>query len=160
MSTYTGAQCINITSHKVEGHEMKEKNKDSRNVGLHCDKGPFTSIISCHIWLNWGGWENLGDACYLVSINWFHILASTNIFREAQKWMRGRRFAAIFLMASPMRPFLPLQGPYVAGFASSNLGDVSPNIKGPHCINTGESCENFNNYCPKGGVGIILSWFI
>ena len=29
------------------------------------------------------------------------------------------------------------QGPFVAAFASSNLGDVSPNVKGPHCPETG-----------------------
>uniref|UniRef100_A0A6I8NGF0 Neutral ceramidase n=1 Tax=Ornithorhynchus anatinus TaxID=9258 RepID=A0A6I8NGF0_ORNAN len=46
---------------------------------------------------------------------------------------------------------LPGQGPFVAAFASSNLGDVSPNTKGPHCINTGESCDNPNNACPVGG---------
>jgi hypothetical protein len=45
------------------------------------------------------------------------------------------------------------QGPFVAGFASSNLGDVSPNILGPHCVNTGESCDNDKSTCPNGGVG-------
>nr|KAF6454764.1 N-acylsphingosine amidohydrolase 2B [Rousettus aegyptiacus] len=46
---------------------------------------------------------------------------------------------------------LPGQGPFVAAFASSNLGDVSPNILGPRCINTGESCNNANSTCPIGG---------
>lgn len=27
-------------------------------------------------------------------------------------------------------------GPIITAFASSSLGDVSPNIKGPHCIDT------------------------
>lgn len=45
------------------------------------------------------------------------------------------------------------QGPFVAAFASSNLGDVSPNILGPRCANTGESCDNANSTCPIGGVG-------
>lgn len=49
------------------------------------------------------------------------------------------------------------QGPYVAAFASSNLGDVSPNTKGPHCTNTGESCENINNYCPVGGAQMCVA---
>ncbi|XP_004701423.1 neutral ceramidase [Echinops telfairi] len=49
------------------------------------------------------------------------------------------------------RGHLPGEGPYVAAFASSNLGDVSPNILGPHCINTGESCDNPNSSCPLGG---------
>ena len=29
------------------------------------------------------------------------------------------------------------QGPFVAAFASANLGDVSPNLEGPKCIDTG-----------------------
>ncbi|XP_036592351.1 neutral ceramidase [Trichosurus vulpecula] len=52
---------------------------------------------------------------------------------------------------------LPGQGPFVAAFASSNLGDVSPNILGPHCINTGESCDNFNSYCPIGGSDMCMA---
>jgi hypothetical protein len=33
---------------------------------------------------------------------------------------------------------LPGQGKFVAAFASTNLGDVSPNTKGPKCIDTGK----------------------
>ena len=29
-------------------------------------------------------------------------------------------------------------GEFVAAFAQSNEGDVSPNTKGPHCIDTGD----------------------
>ncbi|KAJ7324168.1 hypothetical protein JRQ81_017188, partial [Phrynocephalus forsythii] len=49
------------------------------------------------------------------------------------------------------------KGPYVAAFASSNLGDVSPNIKGPHCADTGDSCDNINNYCPVGGAQMCMA---
>ncbi len=45
-----------------------------------------------------------------------------------------------------------LQGPFVAGFSSSNLGDSSPNILGPVCVNTGEKCDYLNSSCPIGGV--------
>lgn len=45
-----------------------------------------------------------------------------------------------------------LQGPFVAGFSSSNLGDSSPNIRGPVCVNTGEKCDYLNSSCPVGGV--------
>ncbi|KAM9618783.1 neutral ceramidase [Trichechus inunguis] len=55
------------------------------------------------------------------------------------------------------RGHLPGEGPYVAAFASSNLGDVSPNIRGPHCINTGESCENFNSSCRIGGPSMCIA---
>uniref|UniRef100_A0A673IRX6 Neutral ceramidase n=1 Tax=Sinocyclocheilus rhinocerous TaxID=307959 RepID=A0A673IRX6_9TELE len=43
------------------------------------------------------------------------------------------------------------QGPFVAGFSSSNLGDSSPNILGPVCVNTGEKCDYLNSSCPIGG---------
>ncbi|XP_043912351.1 neutral ceramidase [Protopterus annectens] len=52
---------------------------------------------------------------------------------------------------------LPGEGSFVAAFASTNLGDVSPNTKGPHCINTGESCENVNSYCPVGGNSMCIA---
>lgn len=32
------------------------------------------------------------------------------------------------------------QGPFVAAFASSNLGDVSPNVLGPLCHPSGKAC--------------------
>lgn len=44
------------------------------------------------------------------------------------------------------------QGGFVAGFSSSNLGDVSPNTKGPHCVNSGLPCDYLNSSCPEGGV--------
>lgn len=47
--------------------------------------------------------------------------------------------------------FRPGEGPFVAGFSSSNLGDSSPNIRGPVCLNTGEKCDYLNSSCPIGG---------
>ncbi|XP_067100975.1 neutral ceramidase [Osmerus mordax] len=52
---------------------------------------------------------------------------------------------------------LPGEGPFVAGFSSSNLGDVSPNIRGPICVNTGEACDYLNSSCPVGGTKVCLS---
>ncbi|KAK6626773.1 hypothetical protein RUM44_009250 [Polyplax serrata] len=40
------------------------------------------------------------------------------------------------------------RGPFVAAFASSNLGDVSPNIKGPKCQKTGLPCDINHSTCP------------
>ena len=34
-----------------------------------------------------------------------------------------------------------LQGPFVAAFASTNLGDVSPNTRGPKCEFSGNDCS-------------------
>uniref|UniRef100_UPI00398EB897 neutral ceramidase n=1 Tax=Pristiophorus japonicus TaxID=55135 RepID=UPI00398EB897 len=52
---------------------------------------------------------------------------------------------------------LPGKGPFVAVFASSNLGDVSSNTLGPHCVNTGESCDNLDSTCPVGGSSMCMS---
>lgn len=38
-------------------------------------------------------------------------------------------------------------GPFVAAFASSNLGDVSPNTDGAKCIDTGEPCDGLTSSC-------------
>ena len=40
-----------------------------------------------------------------------------------------------------------LQGDFVAAFAQSNEGDVSPNTKGPHCIDTGLPCDTTHSTC-------------
>lgn len=41
----------------------------------------------------------------------------------------------------------PGQGSFVAAFASTNLGDVSPNTAGPRCIDTGLPCEMVTSTC-------------
>uniref|UniRef100_A0A3P8SNN8 Neutral ceramidase n=1 Tax=Amphiprion percula TaxID=161767 RepID=A0A3P8SNN8_AMPPE len=40
-------------------------------------------------------------------------------------------------------------GGFVAAFSSSNLGDVSPNTRGPVCMNTGLPCDYLNSSCPQ-----------
>lgn len=49
------------------------------------------------------------------------------------------------------------QGPFVAAFASSNLGDVSPNIKGPKCQKTGKPCDLHYSTCSDPGDACIAS---
>ncbi|OBS82168.1 hypothetical protein A6R68_23842, partial [Neotoma lepida] len=66
-------------------------------------------------------------------------------------------YAAYLFEQEKNRGYLPGQGPFVAGFASSNLGDVSPNILGPHCTNTGESCDNEKSTCPIGGPSMCMA---
>lgn len=43
---------------------------------------------------------------------------------------------------------VPGKGPFVAAMASSNLGDVSPNIRGPRCEKTGRECDIHTSTCP------------
>ncbi|KAL8187100.1 UNVERIFIED_CONTAM: hypothetical protein K2H54_033146 [Gekko kuhli] len=66
-------------------------------------------------------------------------------------------YAAYLLEQEKNKGYLSGEGPYVAALGSANLGDVSPNTKGPHCINTGESCENLHNYCPVGGAKMCIA---
>ncbi|XP_076981418.1 neutral ceramidase isoform X1 [Tamandua tetradactyla] len=66
-------------------------------------------------------------------------------------------YASYLFEQEKNRGHLPGHGPYVAAFASSNLGDVSPNILGPHCINTGEPCDNANSSCPIGGSDMCIA---
>eukprot|EP00074_Homo_sapiens_P078094 XP_011538273.1 neutral ceramidase isoform X3 [Homo sapiens] len=66
-------------------------------------------------------------------------------------------YASYLLEQEKNKGYLPGQGPFVAAFASSNLGDVSPNILGPRCINTGESCDNANSTCPIGGPSMCIA---
>ncbi|XP_015280090.1 PREDICTED: neutral ceramidase [Gekko japonicus] len=66
-------------------------------------------------------------------------------------------YAAYLLEQEKNKGYLSGKGPYVAALGSANLGDVSPNTKGPHCINTGQSCENLHNYCPIGGAKMCIA---
>ncbi|XP_056285654.1 neutral ceramidase isoform X2 [Pseudoliparis swirei] len=59
--------------------------------------------------------------------------------------------ASYLLEQDKNRGQLPGQGSFVAGFSSSNLGDVSPNTRGPVCMNTGRPCDYLNSSCPEGG---------
>ncbi|XP_062859534.1 neutral ceramidase [Trichomycterus rosablanca] len=53
---------------------------------------------------------------------------------------------------------LPGQGPFVAAFATGNSGDASPNVRGPHCVNTGEKCDFVNSSCPVGGSRLCMAF--
>ncbi|XP_046709278.1 neutral ceramidase [Silurus meridionalis] len=53
---------------------------------------------------------------------------------------------------------LPGKGPFVAAFPTSNSGDVSPNIRGPICLNTGEKCDYINSSCPIGGTEMCAAF--
>lgn len=42
---------------------------------------------------------------------------------------------------------LPGEGPFVAAFSNTNEGDVSPNTRGPKCIDTGKPCDLLHSTC-------------
>ncbi|XP_018320936.1 neutral ceramidase [Agrilus planipennis] len=79
-------------------------------------------------------------------INWFavHPTSMNNTNRLVSSDNVG--YASI-LFEEYANGGLPGKGPFVASFASSNLGDVSPNIKGPHCLNSGLPCNDVSSTC-------------
>jgi neutral ceramidase len=83
----------------------------------------------------------------LGSLNWFavHPVSMNNTNRLISGDNKGY---ASMLFEYEMNPNdRPGRGKFVAAFASSNLGDVSPNIRGPKCINTGEDCDALTSTC-------------
>jgi len=64
-----------------------------------------------------------------------------------EEWMNGK-------------DVLPGNGPFVAGFAATNLGDVSPNVNGTFCQTSGlpceeatSTCKGFSEFCHGRGPG-------
>ncbi|VEL18527.1 unnamed protein product [Protopolystoma xenopodis] len=80
-------------------------------------------------------------------INWFAVhgvsMNSSNLLISSD----NKGVASIlFESAMNKKPILG-KGPFVAAFAQSNEGDVSPNIKGPVCIDTGKPCDYVRSTC-------------
>ena len=63
-----------------------------------------------------------------------------------EKLMCPSQLAGKYLTLNNFEPHCqfhpPGQSSFVAAFASTNLGDVSPNIKGPRCEDTGDLCDS------------------
>ncbi|KAK3560138.1 hypothetical protein QTP86_034704, partial [Hemibagrus guttatus] len=80
-------------------------------------------------------------AVHPVSMNYTnHMVSSDNLGYASYLFEREKNIGS-----------LPGKGPFVAAFPTSNSGDVSPNTRGPHCMNTGEKCDFVNSSCPIGG---------
>lgn len=83
------------------------------------------------------------------AINWFavHPTSMNNTNRLVSSDNVG--YASILLEKEYNPDSLPGKGSFVGAFASTNLGDVSPNIKGPKCEKTGLPCDLLTSSCPK-----------
>ncbi|CAG7837769.1 unnamed protein product [Allacma fusca] len=100
------------------------------------------------------------DGTPLGMINWFAV-HPTSMNNTNQLVSGDNKGYASQLFEKEMNPNDRMgTGKFVAAFASSNLGDVSPNIKGPKCIDTGEECDynhstcnNFTQNCIAFGPG-------
>uniref|UniRef100_A0A3Q3GN98 Neutral ceramidase n=1 Tax=Labrus bergylta TaxID=56723 RepID=A0A3Q3GN98_9LABR len=90
-----------------------------------------------------------GDGIGMLS--WFAVHAVSMNYTNLMVSSDNMGYASYLLEQDKNPGELPGQGGFVAGFSSSNLGDVSPNTKGPHCMNTGMPCDYLNSSCPDGG---------
>ncbi|XP_042363772.1 neutral ceramidase [Plectropomus leopardus] len=90
-----------------------------------------------------------GDGIGMLS--WFAVHAVSMNYTNQMVSSDNMGYAS-YLMEQDKNPGeLPGKGGFVAGFSSSNLGDVSPNTRGPHCMNTGLPRAYLNRSCPVGG---------
>ncbi|NXM73050.1 ASAH2 ceramidase, partial [Serilophus lunatus] len=97
------------------------------------------------------------DGQELGLISWFavHPVSMNNTNHLVNSDNMG--YASYLFEQQKNKGMLPGEGSFVAAFASSNLGDVSPNTRGPTCINTGESCDNPQSSCPVGGATMCVA---
>ncbi|XP_008941068.1 PREDICTED: neutral ceramidase, partial [Merops nubicus] len=97
------------------------------------------------------------DGQELGFISWFavHPVSMNNTNHLVNSDNVG--YASYLFEREKNKGMLPGEGSFVAAFASSNLGDVSPNTKGPFCINTGDSCNNPQSTCPVGGARMCIA---
>lgn len=81
-------------------------------------------------------------------LNWFSVhgtsMNATNTLISGDN-----KGYASYLMEKSLNPegTLPGKGDFVAAFASTNLGDVSPNTNGPKCMDTGLPCDAVSSTC-------------
>ena len=80
-------------------------------------------------------------------INWFSV--HPNSMNNTNHYISGdNKGAASAMLEKEMGPgHLAGQSPFVAAFASTNLGDVSPNTEGPRCQDTGLECDLEHSTC-------------
>uniref|UniRef100_A0A8C9XWY8 Neutral ceramidase n=1 Tax=Sander lucioperca TaxID=283035 RepID=A0A8C9XWY8_SANLU len=97
-----------------------------------------------------------GDGIGMLS--WFAVHAVSMNLTNRMVSSDNMGYASYLLEQDKNPGQLPGQGGFVAGFSSSNLGDVSPNTKGPHCANTGLPCDYLNSSCPVGGTKMCMAF--
>ncbi|XP_003961257.1 neutral ceramidase [Takifugu rubripes] len=132
---------VNRSPHSYMNNPEEERNRYKWNTDKQVLVLKFTDLDGNGIgMLSW-------FAVHAVSMNYTNRMVSSDNMGYAS-----------YLMEQDKNPGeLPGHGGFVAGFSSSNLGDVSPNTKGPHCVNTGLPCDYLNSSCPVGGTKMCQS---
>lgn len=87
------------------------------------------------------------DGTPMGMLNWFSVHGTS--MNNTNKLISGdNRGRASMLFEQRMNgDALPGFGSFVAAFAATNLGDVSPNTAGPRCLDTGAPCDGTSSTC-------------
>jgi neutral ceramidase len=88
------------------------------------------------------------DGTQMGSINWFQV-HGTSMNKTNTLVSGDNRGYASYLYEKEMggADVDAGKGDYVAAFAATNLGDVSPNTAGPKCLDTGLPCDRTTSTC-------------
>lgn len=80
-------------------------------------------------------------------VNWFAVHCTS--MNNTNELISGdnKGYASLLFEQKMNQGALLGQGPFVAAFGQSNEGDVSPNTKGPRCIDTGLPCDVNTSTC-------------
>lgn len=82
-------------------------------------------------------------------LNWYSVHATSMNNRNKLLSSDNIGYASILLEKELDAGSLIGHGKVVAAFASTNLGDSSPNTNGAHCTKTGRACDVLTSTCPK-----------
>ena len=88
------------------------------------------------------------DSKIIGAFNWFAVHATS--MNNTNMYVSGdNKGYAAYALEKDVNGVdsVPGAGPFVAGFCSTNLGDVSPNTNGAKCIDTGEPCDGTTSTC-------------
>ncbi|XP_070539276.1 putative neutral ceramidase C [Ptychodera flava] len=98
------------------------------------------------------------DGTDLGAITWFAV-HTTSMNRTNHLISGDNKGYASYLMEQDFNDGArPGKGSFVAAFAQSNNGDVTPNIKDPHCLDAGEGseCDYQTSSCPGQDVCVAF----
>lgn len=103
------------------------------------------------------------DNAPIGAINWYPVHPTSMNNSNCLVTSDNVGYASILLEQSVNGGTIPGRGPFIGAFASTNLGDVSPNLKGPKCVNTGKDCDFVTStcdgkakYCIASGPGVDM----
>uniref|UniRef100_A0A182PKG1 Neutral ceramidase n=1 Tax=Anopheles epiroticus TaxID=199890 RepID=A0A182PKG1_9DIPT len=93
----------------------------------------------------------------LGAINWFAVHPTS--MNKTNRYVSSDNvgYASVLLELERNGVRVPGRGEFVGAFASTNLGDASPNIMGPKCEKTGLPCDMLTSSCPAGAGACIAS---